>query len=122
MPTCACGSACHVLTVRRRVSYSQERYMFHVLVQDGVTFMVVAEEVGATLHKRPAGHDLVTVSHWRDAFVLSQPAAPRCIPGCSHLGDASPLHSWKMCGSASWRRTGRVWHRCEGDHWPPGQH
>lgn len=28
-----------------RVSYTQERHMFHILVADGLTYLVVAEEV-----------------------------------------------------------------------------
>lgn len=37
--------SCHACARARRVSYSQERYMFHVLVQDGLCFMCMAEEV-----------------------------------------------------------------------------
>lgn len=29
----------------RRISYTQERHMFHVLVQDGVTYLCMAEQV-----------------------------------------------------------------------------
>lgn len=35
-----------VCTCRRRVSYTQERHQFHVYVNDGITFLCVAEEVG----------------------------------------------------------------------------
>jgi hypothetical protein len=37
MPLCS--------TPYRRVTYTQERYMFHVLIHSGITYLVVAEEV-----------------------------------------------------------------------------
>ena len=29
----------------RRVSYSQERHLFHIVVKDGITFLCMADEV-----------------------------------------------------------------------------
>ena len=33
------------LPARRRVSYTQDRHMFHCLIQDGITYLCMAEEV-----------------------------------------------------------------------------
>ena len=38
----------------RRVSYTQERHMFHVLISDGITYLAVAEEVGLRPQQLPA--------------------------------------------------------------------
>lgn len=41
-------------TLRRRVSYTQERHQFHVYVNDGITFLCVAEEVRADVLSHPS--------------------------------------------------------------------
>ncbi|KAJ9506209.1 hypothetical protein QJQ45_000589 [Haematococcus lacustris] len=48
-----------------RVSYSQERHMFHVLVQDGLTCMVMAEEVGGSRFASSGFSSPLPLLFWR---------------------------------------------------------
>ena len=42
----------HASCTRSRVSYSQERHLFHIVVRDGITFLCMADEVSAsTIHQ-----------------------------------------------------------------------
>jgi hypothetical protein len=40
--------------VCRKVTYTQDRHMFHILVQDGLTFLCMAEDVRSLLSRDPS--------------------------------------------------------------------
>ena len=67
----------------RKVAFAQEHHLFHVLVEDGLTFLCMAEEVSTIL--QPGD---------RQAAVAKAPAAVHSQHACSSNLLPSRLHAW----------------------------
>ena len=80
-----------VRCVRSRVSYSQDRHLFHIVVQNGITFMCMADEVRVIFV-------ICTVSSaWEHVMRLLQ----LTVGGQSRAwGGAYRLLSWRTSSSA----------------------